>query len=300
MSKLNVCVTLDLDINEYALKHQIDNDFTSIFKTIYPVFKKFPSFKATWFIRLDKHIEALFGCCDYFFRRYVPEFNKIRQNNHELGWHPHCYLKKNTKWQQNIDVPSILTELSSCAPFAKSNNLKTVRMGWGFHSNEIMRFFADKGFLVDSSAIPRPRYQWEESFKDWTITPDYPYYPSIYDYRVPGKPSTPILEVPISVIPIKAPYDTGVVRRYINLAYYPNILHDPLEKWIKENSYLVTITHPYEIKSINRKHGLLAYNIDAFEKNLISIMEIADNMGKKVSFLTISELTELYIKGLKK
>ena len=291
---LTSCITFDVDLVEYAKNWRISNEFESAIPAILSVLRKYPNIHTTWYIRLDNQIAELFGSCDFFFKEYFNEFNVMKKLGHELGWHPHTYVKKNHKWEQNIEISSVLSELLHCAPIAHSYCLKTVRMGWGFQSNETMQFLNDQGFFVDSSAIPRPNYPWEETYKDWTTTPAYPYFPSKGDYRVPGKPSLPILEVPISVTSIRAPYDKENIQRYINLAYHPNLLQDPLHQWIQNNSHLVTITHPYECFPTGEKHGLLAYSIEAFEKNIFNIMEISKNMNKEVSFITLSEFAEKF------
>jgi hypothetical protein len=116
-----------------------------------------------------------------------------------------------------------------------------------------------------------------------------PYHPSQIDYRLPGEPALPILEVPMSVAPIHAPYDTEGVIRYINLAYYPAILRAPLAHWIAQHTHLVTITHPYELAPRKEGHGLLAFDPVALEQNLTAIRTIAEEQAKTISWLTVSD-----------
>jgi hypothetical protein len=159
-----------------------------------------------------------------------------------------------------------------------------------------MAVLAEHDFMVDSSAIPRPRYPWEQTEKDWTITPVTPYFPSISDYRMPGQPELPILEVPMSVAHIQAPGDTGQVLRYINLAYRPELLLGPLELWLTQYSHLITVTHPYELIPHQPSHGLLAFEVEAFEQNLVTIQEFAMQRSVSIAFLTISEFARQYVK----
>jgi hypothetical protein len=100
----------------------------------------------------------------------------------------------------------------------------------------------------------------------------------------------------MSVTHISAPYDTEYVLRYINLAYHPNLLRDPLECWLAQYSHLITITHPYELFPGKQSHGLLALDVKAFERNLIVVEELAGKKGN-VSFLTISEFARVYEEG---
>ena len=165
-----------------------------------------------------------------------------------------------------------------------------------FHCNETMKLLSDAGFESDSSAIPRPHYKWEETYKDWTITPSVPYYPCKSDYRKPGEPSLPILEIPMSVIQVRAPYDTEYVLRYLNLAYHPSLFEAPLRAWLSRYSHLITVTHPYELAG-GRQHGLLSFNIEAFIENILKIKEVADQKDYMVNFLTISEFASRWKGG---
>jgi hypothetical protein len=292
---LKICVTFDVDFTDYLTDGKSDIDeFESIFPSILSVLEKEKGFKATWFIRLDSQLEALYGQPDYILHRYGKELDCLSLAGHEIGWHPHFYVKGEGGWRQNLEAAKIMDELIQYTPLAQSYGMKSVRMGWGFHTNETMRLLADLRFLIDSSAIPRPRYRWEESEKDWTLTPVVPYFPSESDYRVPGKPGLPILEIPMSVAPIKAPYDTEQVMRYINLAYHPDLLRGPLEYWLREYSHLITVTHPYELFSKGESHGLLAFDLRAFEQNLQMIKAIAGEKGISVSFLTLCKFATMY------
>ena len=297
MRMLKVCLTFDIDFVDYTHDGAPVDEFSIGFPLILSVFQRHTDCKATWYIRLDAQIERRYGSPDHILQRYESELNELRQGGHEIGWHPHCYVESEGRWKQNIEVCSVVDELTRYAPLARSYGMQSVRMGWGFHTNETMHVMADFGFAVDSSAMPRPRYAWEETTKDWALTPLTPYYPSESDYRVPGEPRLSILEIPISVTRVEAPYDTEHVLRYINLAYHPDLLRGPLQRWISEYSHLVAITHPYELVSGNPPHGLLAFEWQAFEQNLIFIQETASRLMEPVSFLTVSKFASLLGKG---
>lgn len=282
-------VTFDLDFTAYGRDGKLVDEFEGIFPQLWSLFARYPNWRATWFLRLDRQMEELWGSPDYIFRRYAQELQRLKQAGHEIAWHPHCYLKSQKKWIQNTDVPSIIEELKQYLPLVRQENLQVVRMGWGFQSNEIMNFFSEAGFIVDSSAIPRPCYDWETSIKDWTNTPLHPYYPSQIDYRVSGKSNLSILEIPISVASIAAPYDKQEVVRYFNLAYYPQFLSSSLQNWINSHNYLVTITHPYELIPDNDIHSLLSFDINVFEKNLLHIEYLIKNTNKNILYLKISD-----------
>ncbi len=291
---LRLCVTFDVDFAEYTNGWSAADEFASVFPSIMSVFQRHANWKATWFVRLDAQMEMLYGRADYILRQYKTELRELRQNGHEIGWHPHCYVQVDGQWRQNTNAAGVVDELIRYAPQAKSYRLRSVRMGWGFHTNQTMRLLDDLGFAADSSAIPRPKYQWEETKKDWAPTPLSPYFPSKSDYRISGQSKFAILEVPISVTHVKAPYDTEYVLRYINPAYHSALLLKPLELWLTQYSHLVTITHPYELVTRDESYGLLAFNLETFEQNLVTIQEFSERQGALTSFLTISEFANLY------
>ena len=285
----NICITIDVDFTAYEFRNELCNEFEEVFPMLWALFSDRPNWRATWFVRLDHHMKTIYGCPDYIFTKYKREISYLRELGHEIGWHPHCYSNSGNKWSQNVDTSKILKELNELIPLVKSHHLNVARMGWGFQTNEIMRHLSERGFTVDSSAIPRPRYQWEDSIKDWTSTPLYPYYPSIHDYRIPGDNHLQILEVPMSVAYIMSPDDEGEVLRCFNLSYKPEVLKVPLENWINNHNHLVTVAHPYELMTWNTKHPLYAYNINAFESNVLQIEDQVAAIGKHIKFITTSD-----------
>ncbi|MBD0370360.1 MAG: hypothetical protein ICV60_05955 [Pyrinomonadaceae bacterium] len=289
MKQLKVCVTFDVDLSDYTNDGAEVDELAFLFSEVIPELRRDERLRATWFVRLDAQVEALYGHADYFFERYEREFRALSAEGHEIGWHPHSYLKTDEGWKQNTSSESVREELERYAPRVKGYGIKSVRTGWGFHTNETMRALSDSGFLLDSSAIPRPAYSWESSRKDWETTPCEPYFPSQADYRAPGEPHLSILEVPMSVTEIAAPYDRAAVTRYINLAYHPELMKAPLAAWLERKDHLVTITHPYELMPAREAHGLLAFDLNAMRRNLSTLEELAEERGAELSFMTLSE-----------
>jgi hypothetical protein len=285
-----VCVTFDVDFTWHAGGGGggFIDEMSEVFPSLWAVLRRYPDCKTTWLVRLDDQMQALHGQADYALVRYAKEFAELCQAGHEIGWHPHSYVRVGPNWRQNTDNGRLIAELTRHAPAAHAHGLRTVRMGWGFHTNEAMAFLAQNGFRVDSSAIPRPQYPWEETKKDWTTTPHEPYFPACADYRVPGTPDWPILEVPMSVMLVKADYDRADILRYVNLAFHPRTLRQPLESWLSEHDHLVTITHPYELLG-GARHGLIAFDVAALEENLLAIIRICEARGRPARFLTLSE-----------
>jgi hypothetical protein len=290
-SDFRLCVTLDLDFMDYVSNKELDTELQEAWPALSALLDAGRGRKATWFVRMDDQVAATHGRADYFFHAYSAEINALQRAGHEIGWHPHSYRRSGKQWVQNTDVPSVLQELRKHAPRARELGLVSVRMGWGFQSNEIMKFFSDVGFEVDSSAIPRARYSWEGSQKDWTGAPLIPYRPSQADYRKPGEPAWTLVELPISTAPMRAPYDQEAVDRYFNLAFHPAIFRPALDVWMAEHSHLVTVTHPYELLPGATPHGLLSFNAAAAEENLCAIEANAKRRGKIVRYITASTLS---------
>jgi hypothetical protein len=276
-----IFVTIDVDMTDYFSGNKLD-EFDVTFTVISNILKNNNHLKTTWFIRIDNHIKTIYGNADYIFNKHRSKLDWLLDNGHELGWHHHAYKFFDNKWIQEIDENIISEQLKINAEIAYKYNLKTSRMGWGFHTNKTMKVLNDLGFKIDSSAIPRPIYNWELTTKDWTITPPFPYYPSLKDYRVSEINNLQIIEFPISTAFVKSKNDTEKIMRYINTAYYSNQF-----KNIIENNFvheiLCTIMHPYEIISNTAGHDLLAFSEFEFKKNI----EYLANLN--VEFKTISD-----------
>lgn len=292
---LIVVLTFDIDLTNYINNDLLESEINETFPLIMSLMDSYPECKTTLFIRLDKQIEHLYGRPDYIFMRCKEEIEYLKSLGHEIGWHPHCYKLKNGKWVQNIDVDGVLKELKSYVSYVKDYGIKSFRMGWGWQNNAIFDFLQEEGFNVDSSAIPRPKYKWEQVERDWLNTPKTAYLPSIEDYRVPGIPHRDIIEVPISVTQIPAPYDDEIVERYINLSFHSSVLKEPIENWIRAFSMLVTITHPYELHP-GDGHLLISHSIDVFKENIALIRSSAQKLNKGIKFVTISDLADIALK----
>jgi len=292
---LKVCLTFDLDCVEHTQSGRKVDEFDEAVPLIKSVLAEYPGCRASWFVRIDDHVAVTHGRPDFALHEHKPTLRSLQSSGHELGWHLHSYLRQSGKWIQCTDENHIVEELHRHAPTAQAWDMRAFRMGWAFQTNRTIRAVANLGFHVDSSALPRPSYNWEEAVRDWTHTPSRPYFPSCTDYRISGSPHLPILEIPISAASIPAPYDEkdGVIR-YINLAFHPEHLRDPLHDWIAHHDHLVTITHPYELMPRDRTHGLLSFRPEALCENLDLLLKIAAIHNRDVQFLTISEYAQQY------
>lgn len=287
MNSLHVAITFDVDFINYTNEHETYIDEFSIISNYILPFLEKENIKATWFIRIDKKVEKDFGYPDYLFRQHEKIINKLVSLGHKIGWHPHYFTYHNQQWVQNTNENSIIEELQYLLPFAKKYNLEMVRVGWGYQTNKTMKFFDDNNFIIDSSCMARPKYDWDLSFRDWELSNNNIFFPSLQDYRIPGNQHLNILEVPITTVEIPVFSDQQIVSRYINLSFKNTILQKPLENWIKNNNFLIAIIHPYEVFPNNRNHHIISYNFNEFQLNIDVIKENALRNNKKLFFCTL-------------
>ena len=287
---MRICLTFDVDLLDHAAAGDGVDEFATAVPQLQALFDRHPSWTATWFVRADAQIASVYGDAFALHHRHAPVLAALRDAGHEIGWHPHSFIKHAGEWVQNTDQYVAADELRRLAPEARARGLDVVRLGWGYHTNRTMRAIADAGFTADSSAMPRPRYEFERSVKDWTTTPLTPFRPSAADYRVPGEPALPIVEVPISMGCVPAPYDSAEIVRYLNPAFHGASLAPALAAWCRSHSHVVTITHPYELLPARSAHGLIAFDLDAFERNVTQIEALAREAHDAATFVTISQL----------
>lgn len=262
-----VCCTFDVDFTDYVGNTQQD-ELETAFPLIRNVLEQFPEIVTTWFIRIDSQVEAIYGSALYAFEKHAEKIFWLQQNGHEIGWHHHAYRQNGTAWEQETNVFRICDALQHYGKMARAKNITAARMGWGQHTNDTMQVLATLGFKTDSSAVPRPNYSWDKAIRDWSITGQEPYYPAEGDYRLPGDPHLPVLEMPMATVPLPLPGDTepGVIR-YINAAYHPEVFNRAMENC--SNAITILITHPYEcIAREGHAHAALAFSADALKQNL--------------------------------
>lgn len=276
------CLTFDIDLLDYLNDSAVD-EIEEFFYEFQKIMKVFPNLKTTWFIRIDSQIETLFGSSEYILYKHMDKIKWLQNSGHEIGWHHHAYSLKDGIWKQNTDLNKVCNEIEKYGKIAIKHGMKAVRMGWGYQTNETMALLNHLGFLVDSSAIPRPNYRWDLSTKDWAITPQYPYKPSTLDYRVGGLPELNILEVPITTIPLSVSTDTEKVMRYINPAYHSDYFTKALEE-AQGYDMVVLICHPYEVLKNSNTHSLLSFDLQVFRHNIEMLYK------SNMNFYTISEV----------
>lgn len=249
---------------------------------------------ATWFVRADDQIGYYFGNNSYIFSKFHKNWKILFEKGHEIAWHPHLYKLDNDIWPQEYNSSALKEQLyrSKISIQMAGWEVKSSRIGEAYCSNSIINDLSELGIKVDSSALPgRSRKDGERTI-DWINSPFKPYYPSKADYRIPGSPSYPILEIPFSMALIKADYDTVPIYRYVDLSFWHRSMKDGLKNIINDNSILNTIIHPSTVlpELSSKPHGLLSFDIMEVKKNLDFIINTATDRGIEFTFKTISKI----------
>jgi len=156
----------------------------------------------TWLLRADRQIAEIYGDASFCYRHFERIWNRELEIGSEIGWHPHLIRRKDASksWDPWLGQDDDLKMLEYCFHSLRHHvDIKSVRTGWDYHSNNLMKLFNDLGLLVDASAIPGDV---QTDLYNWEGTPCYPYYPSSADYRRPAndnESSLNIIEIPVLV-----------------------------------------------------------------------------------------------------
>lgn len=290
MSRKRIAVTFDVDMVDYVGHHSNMDEIEECFPAIQNILLDYPQVNTTWFIRVDSQIETLHGHSDFILHRHADVLDWLRSYGHQIGWHHHAYRFHDDAWLQEARPGVVTGEIRRFGELARKLGMSTVRMGWGWHTNESMQVLDELGFGIDSSSIPRPCYPWESGARDWSRSPSQPYRPSQADYQLPGEPSLKLLEIPMSTTHIPAPNDNLAVQRYVNLAYRPDVF-DRAVSSLGNRDLLVTITHPYELLENATSHPLIAFDSKALRSNLARLA------GLDAEFVTLEEVARCHARG---
>lgn len=249
---------------------------------------------ATWFVRSDDRVAAAHdGHAGWLVEHLKPLLTDRQSLGDCVGWHPHIEARASGGWANAADstaMPGIL-ERGAAAFRAQGFEPRCTRMGGNAGSKDILSVLEQLGVHVDSSAMPGRARNDEVFGFDWTTTPARPYRPSMADYRLPGEPAHAITEVPLTMLPIKAPYDAEPVTRYMDLSFRNEFLVPALDAVMATAERLVTIMHPATLFPTTSPHGLLAHSFDVFERNLESLFEQAHRLGRTITFSTLDSVS---------
>lgn len=243
------------------------------------------------FVRSDYQVGKVYGDYGHLIKSNPSLIKSIKQHNGEINWHIHLYKERGDEWvpvSEDDLVESFNRDLLNVKRIPEIN-WRILRIGECVMTNPLMEAINNSGILVDSTALPGRVRNDAEKKLDWEITGNKPYHPSFEDYRITGEPSMNVLEVPLVTIPMKASYDKESISRYVNLSFKTEVLFQNMAEYVRNNDSLLSITHPFEVLSPGQ-HGLIAYDIEVFKKNIQEIDAVVRKCGKEPVYKHVSEL----------
>ena len=307
MKDFNICITIDTDADPNIKNTYNKNSisFKNLDLGLEKIYQKFEEIERkvgqkipiTWFVRADNQIQHKFGDYDFLFKNHSIFWEKVIKQNHEIQWHAHIYEFFNDQWIFPRNDEYFLIEIEKIYNYLKKNvfSPQCVRIGEAYMNNSIMNFIKNLGILADSSALPGRIRQDQEKVFDWSETNNFPYYPSENNYQKQSQDSGKFLEIPMNTIKMQTSYDKEPILRYVNLSFLPNLMNKGLNNFIQNKETLVSITHPFELfEDFKTNEGLISYDINSIEKNIMNLIQICEKNNKKINFLKISELISKY------
>jgi len=253
----------------------------------------------TWFVRADAQVKKSQGSVGALFTGWMDFWREIKSSGGEIGWHPHLFFEDGDSWVPARD--GLL--LSNLAEQAWNELILEIgadllpvssRIGEAMGSNELMQFLDSVNIKIDSSALPKRKRSDPDRWFDWDTTPEQPYHPSIFDYRIPGTSGNrfELLEVPFSVADIRAPYDDpdAKISRYLDLSFDPPAFEAGLTKKIHFVRNIVCVIHPMQASGIEiPSGGLVVGGYDTVRTNLDTIFRLAEGAGFAPTPVTIRD-----------
>jgi hypothetical protein len=301
---VNLLLTVDVDNDGIALNNERNELSWRAIARIPDIKRVFDEFGAvvTWFVRADDQLRAIYGSAAYLHIEHCGLWRDLATAGDEIGWHPHLYAWDEARRAYLVDTDEIRCAMKLRSIHnelrARSLSFDSVRVGEAFHGNALMRALCELGLKVDTTAIPGRRRADKARIFDWSSTPNEPYYPSTTDYRVPGEQGQrlPILEVPLTTMPVRAGYDAAPLKRYINLTYHHALFKAGFDAHLKDETrasreelYVTTILHPEEVCARSDAHPLYSYSLAEARRNLNYMLDAIRAFDSEVRFLRMSD-----------
>lgn len=240
---------------------------------------------ATWFLRADRLVTQQFGDPIHVIRMFSRLGGMPERDRDEIGWMPQVYEGDRPEVFYD-DLSQIYEKIGAVGPLPRS-----VRMGDCFHDNRTMKIISELGVRVDSSAVPGRQKSDGGWRMNWIGTPERAFHPSMEDYRTPGSSRLEVLEVPLSVSPLAAPYDSAPLLRYLNPCMRREYFLEGIQRLLLSSDYLVMVLHPDEVVPgrPQERHPLVAYSVDEVAANLDDLMRRAILLDRVISFHTLQD-----------
>lgn len=257
------------------------------------------TFPVTWFVRADLNVARHLGSVGGLLDRYDYTWKRLHERGDELAYHPHLIVSDEKTARE---APAVEEQIEQGADAMRARGFQPAvsRIGEARGSSEIFQKLDELGFVADSTAMPGRRREDESRSFDWIDTPRVPYHPSREDHRFPGPDPLALLEIPMTMVPLQAPYDDEALPRYVDLTFHPELLEPGLELAVAEAPLLVTVGHPSTVlpELSRRDHPLFAYSAEAVGRNLDQIIRLAEGYDRSVEFRTMSGCVEAVEEGI--
>ncbi|GEM_PF-6517140 len=272
IKKIILTIDIDNDFTTVPLENSNTLEWDGLTKGLPIALSEFNRFAVkknivlsiTIFCRADWQVEKLMGDAAWVFDKTteVLSSNSYKNLKIDLQWHPHLYENRNNQWKLASSGNSQLLQLEDIFNKLRisGHHITCSRIGECFFNDEILKKLIDLNLKVDSTAFPGRHL----GHTDWSLAPREAYFPSPNNFYEKVEKS-PILEVPFTMIPIAAPYETEIKDRYLNLIFDPKYVTEELKS--AEDHFFVTILHPFEILTLDRqdKHQLFGPVTSIFE-----------------------------------
>jgi hypothetical protein len=313
MSELPILITVDVcdgafdSANRPSRFMELIDSLPHIFnllREILPPHSDKKSCPVTWFVRADAQVKDFFGSTTALLDTLPDFWTDVQKSGGEIGWHPHFYSEADGIWLPIRDAKKIRLEAWRIWDEIASSDWKPTicRMGESVGSNDLMQLLDSIGMAADLSALPRRKRDDIDRSFDWTTTPQSPYHPGFSDYRISGNNPLSILEIPFTMAPIRAPYDSpdlrdSEIRRYLDLSYDPLRLKSGIENIAGKLDYFVAVIHPLQATGISVPDGgLVIGGLDNVRENLKIIFELFPD--RSIIFMAASEFARDWISKL--
>jgi len=208
--------------------------------------------KVTLFCRADWQIRAAMGDSAWVFNetRQVVDALNLKATKVDYQWHPHLYSLENDSWSFTLNEQEQCQQLEEIhAELIQSGlDISCSRIGECFFSPAVLQTLEYLDISIDSTALPGR----DLGYVDWTWAKETAFYSNVITDNMTTKAK--LLEVPFSMVPILAPYENVIRKRYLNVVYQSQYILEGIKNY--QGQYIVTIAHPYELLEGN-KHQLL-------------------------------------------
>ncbi len=296
MAKHLLCLTIDTDPDGLNTHDPDRRDLR--WDGLHFAMQHFPGALAgiplTWYVRADGQLEDAYGSVRYLLEKHADFWRAALQRGDEFGWHPHLYTMP-----QGDEQPTIITDPAQAvqeleriwkALHGAEWPLLTFRMGEAWQTPQTLDLLEKLGFLVDSTAIPGRDDSANGHPRNWSGTPNQPYYPAPDDVKVAGA-TRQLLEVPMNSWYFQASYDRQPKLRYMNPCIHADLWEQALERWQETLpgealSVWVLILHPAEAM-LQEPDLLYAHSLETMIANLRTLETRLQAAGDIVEWTTV-------------